>query len=118
MTRQSKQAANAVRDKAFSQGRKSGNKGPSKTTPKHGKSKTKWNNPETAKARAAVLGKFHEKHDEKSVLEKINAKKEKKAKQVHVNNETTNTVPVDTTAEILAVKEYVEVVEVNQNEVL
>lgn len=77
MSRQNKAAKNAVRDKAFSEGRKSGNPGPKKTTPKHGKKNTRWNHPETAKARAAVLGKFHDKQDGKTVLEKINEKKEK-----------------------------------------
>lgn len=77
MSRQNKQAKNAVRDKAFSEGRKSGNPGPKKTTPKHGKKNTKWNSPEAAKARAAVLGKFHDKQEGKTVLEKINEKKEK-----------------------------------------
>lgn len=77
MSRQNKAAKNAVRDKAFSEGRKSGNPGPKQTTPKHGKKNTKWNHPETAKARAAVLGKFHDKQEGKTVLEKINEKKEK-----------------------------------------
>ena len=77
MSRQSKQSRNLERAKEFSSLRKSGGSGPKQTTPKHNKKKTKWNSPETLKARAAILGKFHDKQSDKTVLEKINEKKEK-----------------------------------------
>ena len=102
MSRQNKQAKNAVRDKAFSEGRKSGNPGPKKTTPKHGKKNTKWNSPEAAKARAAVLGKFHDKQEGKTVLEKINEKKEK----VSLRKETVESVETeDIVSELEVLKE-------------
>ena len=110
MSRQSKQAKNAIRDKAFSEGRKSGNPGPKQTTPKHGKKNTRWNHPETIKARAAVLRKFHDKQEEKTVLEKLNEKKEKNKVRV-TNNSTAN---FDVTTEVLAVKELVEEVTVSE----
>lgn len=77
MSRQSKGAANKARAKEFSELRKSGGSGPKQTTPKHGKKNTRWNHPETAKARAAILKKFHDAQEDKTVLEKINEKKEK-----------------------------------------
>lgn len=98
MSRQSKNAKNKARAKQFSEIRKGGGKGPSKTQPLHGKKNTKWNHPETIKARAAVLGKSHASQEEKSVLEKMNEKKERKAnnqrrnQNVVVNSETTNKI--------------------------
>ncbi len=78
MSRQNKQARNAIRKKAFSMGRKSGNPGPKQTTPKHNKKRTKWNSPEAIKARAAILGKFsNDKETESSLKNAENRKKYK-----------------------------------------
>lgn len=78
MSRQSKNAKNMLRAKEFTQLRKSGQHGPSSTNPSHGKKNVKWNSEETKKARAMVLGKSSDDKTNKTVLEKINEKKEKK----------------------------------------
>lgn len=77
MSRQNKQAKNAARAKQITDLHKSGERGPKSTTPKHGKKKTKWNSPETKKARAAVLRKFNEANEQETVLDQLNAVKEK-----------------------------------------
>ena len=56
---------------------KAGQKGPKKTTPKHDKKNVKWKSPEAAQSRANVLKKSHVVQDGKSVLDKMNEKKEK-----------------------------------------
>lgn len=55
MSRNSKNARNHERARQFSAMHKSGSKGPSKTTPKHGKRVTYRTNPETQKRIAEAL---------------------------------------------------------------
>ena len=55
MSRQSKNAKNRERAASFSKQRKDGNKGPSKTTPQHGKRWTYRGNPDVAKRVAEQL---------------------------------------------------------------
>jgi hypothetical protein len=55
MTRQSKNARNIARRKAITAMHKNGEKGPARTTPKHGKRVTYRTNPATQKALAEIL---------------------------------------------------------------
>jgi hypothetical protein len=77
MSRQNKQVKLAARAKEITDLHKNGQRGPKSTTPKHDKKKTKWNSPETKKARAAVLRKFNEANEQETVLDQLNEKKEK-----------------------------------------
>lgn len=96
MSRQSKGARNIALRKEFTALHKNGERGPKQTTPKHGKKNTRWNHPETAKARAAVLKKFHDAQEEKTVLEKINEKKEKVHLRRSSEVEVVDNVELDT----------------------
>ena len=69
MSRKSKAAKNAERAKQFSAMRKSGGKGPAKTTPLHGKKNVTWKKKETQDARHRILNKGHG----TTVLEKLKA---------------------------------------------
>jgi hypothetical protein len=93
MSRQSKNASNQARAAEFTALHKQGLKGPKQTTPKHGKKNTRWNHPETAKARAAILKKFHDNQEEKTVLEKMNEKKEKV--RLHHSRDSANDTQVE-----------------------
>lgn len=60
MSRQNKQAKNLKRAKEFSIGRKTGQPGPSRTTPRHSKKNVNHRDSEVQKARAEVLTKARE----------------------------------------------------------
>ncbi len=77
MSRQNKQAKQKVRAKEITNLHKNGERGPKSTTPKHVKKNTRWNSPETKKARAAVLRRFNAAQEAPTVLDEINEKKQK-----------------------------------------
>ena len=75
MTAQSKNARKLAKAREISRMHKNGEKGPSRTTPLHGKRWTFRSNPEIQKRVAEMLKSSNEKQ---TVLDKLNAEKAKK----------------------------------------
>lgn len=71
MSRQSKNARNRAIAKQFSEARKAGRPGPSKTEPKHGKKWTYRSNPELQKRLAEAVKAMDERRNGKSGLQKV-----------------------------------------------
>lgn len=70
MSRQNKNARNLQRAREFSKARQSGQKGPNKTQPQHGKRWTYRNNPEIQKRISEAL-KASTPAEDKSALRKV-----------------------------------------------
>jgi len=69
MSRNSKNARLVAERKEMSKIRKSGGKGPSKTTPNHNKVRVRWKSTEALQARTAVLNK-----DTRTAMERFKGK--------------------------------------------
>lgn len=75
MSKQSKNARNLQKAREITRMHKNGEKGPSRTLPKHGKRWTYRNNPEIAKRLAEAMKASNEAAAKRTVLEKLNEQK-------------------------------------------